>query len=101
MSLLALNSVTVSWLILFIASLCVGILLARRFGRTVQIRSLVILTLVNIGLAMAMMVLMSLPTNTEAAVYANAEVGSVLILVLIGLFPPTLMFWIVRLRRTR
>jgi len=99
--LLLLNSVIVSWLTILAVSSLIGLLLANTIGSRVGLRTLLALSVVNFVGITAVIIIFIMPMRSEAQVYAYAEFGAVLIIVLLCLLPSTLFFWLVRLMKKR
>jgi hypothetical protein len=96
MLLMFLNAVMVTWLFILAVSSSMGLLLAKTIGSRLRLRTLVVLTVVNLVGISAVVFMLLMPMHSEAQVYATAEIAAVLIIVLLCILPSTIFFWFVR-----
>ena len=101
MLILFLNSVMVSWLTILAISCGMGLLLARVIGSRLRLRTLVVLSVVNLAGISTVVLMLLKPMHSEAEVYAYAEIGAVLIIILLCLLPSTVFFWFARFIKKR
>jgi cytochrome bd-type quinol oxidase subunit 2 len=99
------SSVILFWLVLFVASVSLSVLLAKRTGSGFPLSALLVLSILSLAGLGTLVYLLTASTESgvsiqqhEAKVYVFAEIAFGLIILLVLLLPPTLLLWLMRLR---